>query len=190
MLSGKFQLAQITSSNLTLAERQSEYEDRAAALQAEAEALDAILDEKGGSAALSYDVLKIKQEYEMSRLESQKAIENRQALKNSLVRQQQVVDGLKQSPYLRAALGDASVAFVPYGNMDDLKAGSPLYGCALEMVFCRKVGKVVEVLPGEVQFKHPHREKVLRGQMIVVELKDQSAAEDDVLFVGGRPLLI
>jgi hypothetical protein len=190
MLSGKFQLAQITSSNLTLAERQAEYEDRAAVLQAEAEALDAILDEKGGSAALSYDVLKIKQEYEMSRLEAQKAIETRTALQNGLVRQEQVVDGLKQSPYLRAALGDASVAFVPYGNMDDVKPGVALYGCALEMVFCRKVGKVVEVLAGEVQFKHPHREKVLRGQMIVVDLADKAAAEDDVLFVGGRPLLL
>jgi hypothetical protein len=190
MLSGKFQLAQITSSNLTLAERQAEYEDRAAALQAEAEALEEILDAKGGAAALSYDVLKIKQEYEMSRLEAQKAIETREALKASLARQEQVVDGLKQSPYLRAAGGDASVAFVPYGNMDGVKAGATLYGCALEMVFCRKVGKIVEVLPGEVQFKHPHREKVLRGQMIVVDLADKSAAEDDVLFVGGRPLLI
>lgn len=190
MLSGKFQLAQITSSNMTLAERQAEYEDRAAALQAEAEALDAILDEKGGSAALSYDVLKIKQEYEMSRLEAQKAIETRTALQASLARQDAVVEGLKQSPYLRAASGDDNVAFVPYGNMEDVKPGVGLYGCAAEMLFCRKVGKVVEVLEGEVQFKHPHREKVLRGQMIVVELKDRSAAEDDVLFVGGAPLLL
>jgi len=190
MLSGKFQLAQITSSNLTLAERQSEYESRATALETEAQALDAILDQKGGSAALSYDVLKIKQEYEMSRLEAQKAIETRAALKSSLLRQEQIVEGLKQSPYLRAATGDASVAFVPYGNMDDVKPGATLYGCALEMVFCHKVGKILEVLPGEVQFRHPHREKGLRGQMIVVDLKDRSAAEADVLFVGGRPLLI
>jgi hypothetical protein len=190
MLSGKFQLAQITSSNLTLKERQAEYENRAAALEAEAQALDAILDQKGGTAALSYDVLKIKQEYELSRLETQKAIENREALKSSLERQEKVVDGLKSSPYLRAVDGDANVAFVPYSNMDDVRPGAPLYGCALEMLFCRKVGKIVEVMAGEVSFKHPHREKVLRGRMIVVDLKDKSAAEDDVLFVGGRPLLL
>ncbi len=190
MLSGKFQLAQITSSNLTLAERQSEYESRAAALEAEAQALDGIVDQKGGASALSYDVLKIKQEYELSRLESQKAIESREALKSSLVRQDKIVDGLKQSPYLRAVAGDANVAFVPYGNMDDVKPGAALYGCALEMIFCRRVGKIVEVLQGEVTFKHPHREKALRGRLIVVDLKDRSAAEDDVLFVGGRPLLI
>jgi hypothetical protein len=190
MLSGKFQLAQITSSNLTLTERQAEYENRATELEAEAQALDAILDSKGGTSALSYDVLKIKQEYELSRLETQKAIESREALKSSLERQEKVVDGLKSSPYLRAVDGDANVAFVPYSNMDDVKAGAPLYGCALEMLFCRKVGKIVEVMQGEVSFKHPHREKVLRGRMIVVDLKDKSAAEDDVLFVGGRPLLL
>ncbi len=190
MLSGKFQLAQITSSNMTLAERQAEYESRAADLETEAQALDAILDEKGGTSALSYDVLKIKQEYELSRLETQKAIENREALKASLERQEKVVEGLQQSPYLRAVDGNANVAFVPYSNMDDVKAGAPLYGCALEMLFCRKVGKIVEVMEGEVSFKHPHREKVLRGRMIVVDLKDKSAAEDDVLFVGGRPLLL
>jgi hypothetical protein len=190
MLSGKFQLAQITSSNLTLAERQAEYENRATDLEAEAQALDAILDQKGGTSALSYDVLKIKQEYELSRLETQKAIENREALKSSLERQEKVVDGLKQSPYLRAVDGNANVAFVPYSNMDDVRAGAPLYGCALEMLFCRKVGKIVEVMQGEVSFKHPHREKVLRGRMIVVDLKDKGAAEDEVLFVGGRPLLL
>ncbi len=190
MLNGKFQLAQIASSNLTLAERQSEYENRAAALESEAQALDAILDAKGGSSALSYDVLKIKQEYEMSRLEAQKAIENREALKSSLIRQDKIVDGLKQSPYLRAVAGDANVAFVPYGNMDDVHPGAALYGCALEMLFCHRVGTIVEVLQGEVSFKHPHREKAVRGQMIVVDLKDKDAAEDDVLFVGSRPLLL
>jgi hypothetical protein len=58
------------------------------------------------------------------------------------------------------------------------------------MVICHKVGTVLEVLPGEVQFKHPHKDKMLRGQMVELKLDDNSAAEDDVLFVGGRPLLI
>jgi hypothetical protein len=189
MLSGKFQLAQITSSNLSLAERQAEYETRAADLETEAQALDAILSEKGGTAALSYDVLKIKQEYEMSRLETAKAIESREALKASLTRQDAILADLRGSPWLRAVHAKAHVAFVPYGNLDEVSVGSPVYGCALEMIFCSKVGKVMSILPGEVNFKHPHREKMLRGKMIELELSDQDAAEDDVLFVGGRPLL-
>ena len=190
MLAGKFQVAQITSSNLTLAERQAEYEERAAELEAEAEALDAILTENGGENALSYDVLKIKQEYELSRLETTKAIEGRIALQSALERQDAVIDGLRQSPWMRAIAEDANVAFVPYENLDNVSPGVGVYGCALEMIWCDRVGKVTEVMPGEVTFKHPHREKILRGQMVVIDLDDASAAEDDVLFVGGAPLLL
>jgi len=191
MLSGKYQLAQITTSNLGLAERQAEYENRAEDLEQQADALDAIINQKSGEGgAISYDVLKIKQEFEMSRLETAKAIENREALKAALTRQDAIIEGLRKSPYLRAIEDGANVAFVPYGNMDNVEVGAPLYGCALEMVFCHKVGKVKEVLPGEVSFKHPHREKAVRGQMIEVELSDKGSGEEDVLFVGGRPLLL
>jgi hypothetical protein len=190
MLSGKYQIAQITGSNLSLAERQVEFESRAQELATEAQALDAILSKKGGTAALSYDVLRIKQEYEMSRLETAKAIENREALKASLVRQEAILEGLRKAPYLRAANNKASVAFVPYDNLDGVGKGEPLYRCALEFVLCREAGKVVEVLPGEVTFKHPHREKIVRGRLVEIDLGKSDAAQEDVLFVGGRPLLI
>ena len=54
------------------------------------------------------------------------------------------------------------------------------------------VGNVLEVLPGEVQFKHPHRDKSLRGQIVEIKLDDEDAeaGADDVLFVGGKPLLL
>jgi hypothetical protein len=60
------------------------------------------------------------------------------------------------------------------------------------MVLCYHVGEVLEVLPGEVQFKHPHRDKQLRGQMVELKLdkEDADAASDDVLFAGGKPLLL
>jgi hypothetical protein len=45
-------------------------------------------------------------------------------------------------------------------------------------------------MPGEVSFKHPHREKLLRGRMVELDLEKKDAAEEDVLFVGGRPLFI
>jgi hypothetical protein len=189
MLSGKFQLAQITSSNLSLAERQAEYENRADELETEAQALDAILAEKG-DAAFSYDVLKIKQEYEMSRLESAKAIEGREALKSSLERQDAVLASLRQSPWLRALADGANVAFVPYDNLDNVQIGTSIHSCAFEMIVCSEVGKVIEVLPGEVTFKHPHREKILRGQMIVIDVDEAEATEEDVLFLGGAPLLL
>jgi hypothetical protein len=190
MLSGKFQMAQITSSNLTLVERQSEYENRAAELEAQTRSLEALLANTTVNGAMSYDVLKIKQELQASRLETQKAIETRDTLKIALEREDKLVASLKQSSYLRAIADGAQVAFVPYGNLKDVKKGNSLYGCKLGMVFCHKVGTVLDVLPGEVLFKHPNRDKQLRGQMLELRLEDGADATDDVLFVGGRPLLI
>jgi hypothetical protein len=189
MLSGKFQLAQITSSNLSLAERQTEYETRAADLEAQTRSLEALLAHKASGVPMTYDVLKIKQEYEASRLATQKAIETRDTLKTALGRQDKLVDTLQHTSYLRAMNDHAQVAFVPYDNLGKISKGAELYGCKLGMIFCHKVGNVVEVLPGEVQFKHPQRDKMLRGQMVELKLADAAAATDDVLFVGGRPLL-
>jgi len=191
MLNGKFQVAQITSSNLSLAERQAEYETRAADLDTQTRALEALL--AGNTATdgtLSYDVLKIKQEYEASRLETQRAIDTRNMLKGALEREDKLVESLKKSSYVKAMADGAHVAFVPYGNLEHAKKGTPLYGCALTMVFCKRVGTVIDVLPGEVQFKHPNRDKQLRGQMLELKLDNPADATDDVLFIGGRPLFI
>jgi len=193
MLSGKFQLAQITSSNLSLAERQAEFETRASELEAETRSLDAILANVDGTdTALSYEVLRIKQEYAASRLDLAKSIETRNTLRSSLGRQDKIVTSLKRSAYLRAVADGASVAFVPYGNLSHVDKGTDVYACKLGMVFCYHVGEVLEVLPGEVQFKHPHRDRMLRGQMVEMKLDedDADAAAGDVLFVGGKPLLI
>ena len=193
MLSGKFQVAQISSSNLGLAERQAEYETRAAELAQNARSLDSLLANAGAgdSAALSYEVLKIKQEYEASKLELAKSTETRATLKSSLERQDKLIAGLQRNALLRAVTDKATVAFVPYANLSGMKKGTSLYACKVGMVVCHHVGEVLEVLPGEVQFKHPHKDKQLRGQMVEMKLdaSDAGAAEDDVLFVGGKPLL-
>jgi hypothetical protein len=190
MLNGKFQIAQISGSNLQLAERQAEYETRAQDLDAQTRSLEALLANEGVDGSLSYDVLKIKQEYEASRLETARAISNRDMLKAALAREDKLLDNLKKTSYLKALADVAHVAFVPYGNLKNVKKGEPVYGCWMTMVFCGKVGSVVDVLPGEVTFKHPTRDKMLRGQMVELKLDEATDATDDVLFVGGRPLLL
>ena len=194
MLNGKYQLAQISGSNLSLAEKQSEYEQRAAELEATARSLDAILAnaESSGDTALSYEVLQIKQQYEASRLDLAKAIEMRNTLKASLARQDKLLTALQHSAYLRAINDKATVAFLPYGNTDVAKPGAPIYACKLTMVFCYHVGEVIELLPGEVSGRHPHRDKSLRGQFAEIRLDedDASAGETDVLFIGGKPFIL
>ena len=192
-LQGAFQLGQIATSSLSLAERQVEFETRASEIDGEARALEAILTQKaaGDEGSLSYEVLKVKQEYDSSRLETQKALESRDALKQSLARYDAILTSIKRSPYLRAADHTADVAFVPYGNLDEVSAGAPVYACALEMIACHEVGTVRELLPGEVTYKHPFREKDLRGQMVELDLDDDDAdaVAKSVLFVGGKPML-
>lgn len=193
MLNGKFQLAQISGSNLSLAEKQAEYEQRAAELEATARSLDAILSSStiAADTALSYEVLQIRQQYEASRLELAKAIEARDTLKASLARQDALLAALSSSAYLRAIADRATVAFVPYGNASHAKPGAPVYACRLAMVLCSHVGEVVQLLPGEVSGRHPHRDRSLRGQLVEIRLDEENAdaGEAEVVFVGGKPLL-
>ena len=192
MLAGKYQLAQISSSSLSLAEREAEFAQRATELSGQTNALDALLGDGTTNTALSYDVLQIKRQYDTSKRELVTEIRARSRLSASLARQDKIIQSLKQSAYLRAVSNHDTIAFVPYGNLPNATKAAPLYACKIGMVACRQVGAVVEVLPGEVTFKHPRRDKMVRGQMIVLRLDpdEASAAEDDVLFVGGAPLFL
>jgi hypothetical protein len=89
---------------------------------------------------------------------------------------------------MRAVANNASVALVPYTNLKNVSKGTPLYACRLNMVWCRQVGKVLDVLPGEVLVKQPHRESMVRGRMIEMQMTEPDAAQEEVLFVGGKPL--
>jgi hypothetical protein len=113
---------------------------------------------------------------------------HREVLEASIARQDEIIRGLEQSPYLRAIADRAQVALVPYDNLDRAAPGTKVVACRVAMVMCREVGRVIEVLPGEVAFKHPRREKMMRGQMIELELADPAATARDVLFLGGAPL--
>lgn len=188
LLTGKYTLAQIDGANLSLAERQADYETQAQDLATATRSLDAVLSQKGATAALSYDVLKIKRDYDASKLAVARAERDRTRLIASLARQDQILAGIRSSAYLRALADHAVVALVPYDNLPHAKPGTKLYGCKLEMVWCHEVGTVLDVLPGEVVFHHPHRDAELRGQMVELELSDAAAAQDTVLFAGGAPL--
>jgi hypothetical protein len=190
MLAGKFQMAQISSANLSLAERQAEFDERASELAAETSSLDAILADKTQTAALSYDVLKIERDYDASKLQLAKDLDDRARLRASVARVDKIIDGIRQSNYLRALDDHATVALVPYTNLDDVKKGTKLYGCAASMLWCHEVGTVIEVLSGEVLVKHPHRDAMVRGQMVELQMSDAGAAQDDVLFLGGKPLAL
>jgi len=188
MLTGKYQLAQISSANLSLAERQAEFDQRAAELAAETQSLDAILADKHHQEALSYDVLKIARDYETSKLALAREMSDHERLKASIERQDQIIDGMSKAAYLHAIDDRATVALVPYSNLKNVDKGTALYGCKLDMFICHEVGKVIDILPGEVMVKVPNRDSMVRGRMIEMRLTDQEAAQNEVLFAGRAPL--
>jgi hypothetical protein len=187
MIAHKQQMAGLATTNLGLAEKQADYERQAEELQLQTNALEGLISGKGAH-ALSYDVLKIKRDYDSSKLEVDRDIAQRDALKASLGRVDAIIAGLKKSPYLRALDDQAQVAMVPYANVGNAKKGAPVYGCHIGMLWCHQVGTVAEVLPSEVQVTSPHGGKTARGLMVELKLDDQDAAREDVLFAGTKPL--
>jgi len=187
MIAHKQQMAGLATTNLGLAEKQADYERQAYELELQTRALEGLV--SGGSGhALSYDVLKIKRDYDASKLEVEKDIAQRDALKASLQRVDSIIAGLKKSAYLRALDDGAQVAMVPYANVEKAHKGAPLYACKVGMFVCHEVGTVAEVLPSEVQVESPHGGKTSRGLMVEMKLTDPDAAREDVLFAGGKPL--
>jgi hypothetical protein len=92
-----------------------------------------------------------------------------------------------------------ALAFVPYTHVSQIKANATLYECRLFSMFaCEPVGRVVELLPGEVELLPAEVTSTLtkpspaRGQYAVMQLTDPRAAEAESLRVRDplEPMLI
>jgi hypothetical protein len=195
-LTGNYQLSQMAHSNLELAERAVDLDTRTATLAREAQSLAATVD-GARDAAVSYDALRLRQEYQRASLELDKARDTKRALAEglaaadrSIARYDRLLKSIQEAPLLAAADGRLTVVLVPYDNLGAIKPGGPLYSCMLGFVACRKVGQVRSVLPGEMEVRHPlHGGQQLRGQAVEVQLSDAAAAGENVLFAGRKPLL-
>jgi hypothetical protein len=97
----------------------------------------------------------------------------------------------KLSPYYLNATGQnfLNFAFVPYDNQASATAGSPIYDCYLNMIFCRTVGTVATRFPGEEQIQHPIFKTQIRGFLIQMDLQHAESAKSKTVFLGGKPLL-
>jgi hypothetical protein len=112
------------------------------------------------------------------------------ALDESLIAQRGTVERAGSSYYLKARGGKIVVGFVPYENLSSATPGTPLYRCAWGLLNCSEVGKVLSVLDGEVSERHPEKDRMLRGVMIEMQLRDAGAGQDAVLFAGSKPFWI
>ena len=197
----------LVSSNLaswvSYAQKEVEFDTKMSALDREVDSLAAIRDElggrtvDGGGAALSVDVLSMLKDYNRTRLEvmsqeSRRIPIERQiaAIDSSIEDYEEIRETIEQSPYYYALHEDVTVAFVPYDNLHNMKVGDKVYGCTLELVWCREVGEISQVLVGEVQTRHPLFKTEMRGLMVQIELEDDQWSEEKALHANGRPLFI
>lgn len=196
-------LSQVQATNLSFAETELELELRQAEVQREIDALHEIKeamasgDSERNRKVVDYDVLLMEQEYakaevERASLEGTRAPIKRQidVITEAMGKYDRILGHIQDSPYLRAIEERITLAFAPYENLDQVKAGERVYGCRLGLIWCKDIGEVVKVLDGEVAGRHPLQNRDIRGVMVEIELSDQTWAEHRSLHVGGRPLLL
>lgn len=194
MVKAGYQLSQLELGNLSLSERAITLETRLGALRreiAEREALRA-----GAAAPLGWESLLVARELARGQLEVERLAAERElmqasltALEASLVQYERVVRTLERSPYRRASEHGVALGFVPYENLGSVAEGAPLFHCALGMFWCSPAGTLTRMIEGEVNARHPVRNRDLRGVLVELELGELRWAEGQVLFVGKPPLL-
>ncbi|HEY2509993.1 MAG TPA: hypothetical protein VGI39_04030 [Polyangiaceae bacterium] len=187
---GGFELAQIAGANVALHEKNVEVSARVTELRRAVSSL-----KSGGQGQMSYEILHMRHEFDQSLLASRKAQGDAEALSQSatmmdktLAQYDAQLARIAKAPYLMASDKNVSTVFIPYDNVGDVKAGEPLYSCALGFLFCKKVGMVAEVLDGEVMGTHPLHNHDLRGVLARVSLDDPTAIRKPVLHLGHKPV--
>jgi hypothetical protein len=191
----KTQLAQIGVSALTLRRSSAELDGEQNILRREIDSYSTLLNTRSSQLGLNSEVLQAKRQLNSSLVDGANAKDLAEALsqememiEGAITRQDRLLLSIQNFPYLRAAEQKLTVAFVPYTNVGQTHAGTPVYGCSLGIIFCRRVGQVAEFLDGEVVDKHPFFSKELRGLFVRVELQNPKWDRNQVLFLGRAPL--
>jgi len=197
------QLSQVAKDEINLAQTQVQIDSRITSLKRDIEALQSVVRDVGASpgsgqsGSLSYDVLKMKEDYTQKIAQQAKAQADREVIAqalavnaNSMARYDKLIATTRESPFLLAMNDKVFVAFVPYDNLHKVDEGVSLYGCHLGVVLCSPVGEVVELMVGEVSGQQPMSRHVERGLLVRINLKNPHWAKERVLFVGRAPLFM
>lgn len=156
---------------------------------------DSVLDKTTtGTASLNVLVKQAELRSEVAQLDVALNVAQKQFQEESrqIDRLRQAITTAKQSPYYLNASGGQTLyfAFIPYDNQASAVAGSPIFDCYLNMVFCRKVGSVKKIFPGEETAIHPIFKTTIRGFLIQMNLDHPDSAKSQTVFLGRKPLLL
>jgi hypothetical protein len=191
----KTQIAQFGVSTLSLKRSSAEIDGQKNVLRREIDSYSTLLGTGADGQGLSSDVLQAKRQLENSRLDEASATDLADALSQetsmieaAIARQDRLLLGIQNFPYLKAAEQKLTVAFVPYSNAQRATPGAAIFGCSVGILFCRRVGQVVETLDGEVVEKHPFFDKEIRGLLVRIKFQDSKWDQSPVLFMEKAPL--
>ena len=121
-------------------------------------------------------------EMEVLRLEAERrGLEAaRAAGERSLAALHEVMAQIESRPLYRATREHMDVAFVPYEQLEGVQAGARLLQCEAGIFFCRDVGSISAVLPGEIVTQDPWGD-LARGRYAVLTLTDAAAVQERIL---------
>jgi hypothetical protein len=100
----------------------------------------------------------------------------------SVAAQRELLAELESRPLYRAMSAATDIAFVPYDQLAGVRPGARIVDCVWGVVHCHEVGRIAEVLPGEVVTQDPWGE-LARGQYAILALDDAGAVRERVLRV-------
>jgi hypothetical protein len=125
--------------------------------------------------------------YDQARTQLDSARTRQALLANSQGILEERIGELLATPLGRATRSRVDVLFIPYGSEGQVRKGEPLHVCALTILWCRKIGKVGDLIPGESNTVHPFFGKPLRGFFAEALLDDPTAASAEVIHAGRPP---
>lgn len=136
---------------------------------------------------LSREEQMVRLELEMMRLDAEKrakGVEQR-VLQDKLAKIDEIDAQLRGRPIYRAVEQSMDIAFVPYTQIDGVRNGAEVYDCVWGIFHCKAVGKVTEIVPGEVILPDPWGNQA-RGQFAVLSLSEHESAKAKTLRVRGN----
>jgi hypothetical protein len=126
----------------------------------------------------------IRVDLEIVRLDSEKRakIAQRDSLVERVAQIDEMVQQIEERPLFQAVEKDLELAFVPYTQLSGVAVGAEVYSCVWGLVWCEPVGRVAELVPGEVVQADPWG-SATRGEYAVLDLHDHAAARAKTLRI-------
>jgi hypothetical protein len=106
----------------------------------------------------------------------------RDALVERVAQVDEMVQQIEERPLFRALEQDLELAFVPYTQLAGVAPGAQVYTCVWGLFWCRAVGSVSQMVPGEIVQADPWGSQV-RGEYVVLSLSDHDAARAKTLRI-------